>query len=303
MFNIGTRATRRTSNANAFTLIELLVVIAIIAILAAILFPVFAQAREKARQTTCVSNFKQTGTAIMMYQQDYDERFPMAFGSFGGTSGYNFITPVPNNWRAAHQAGSFRYEIGAQTWANSIQPYTKNYQLYRCPSAAVTESYVPAEFPTAVVPPVPVSTTYNGMFHQLPMAAVPFPAAAVVLWEGNGKAARKGATISNPQLTTCGTNVDCTYQPRPNPADCTSGTGPGSASGWFGLEGSVWTHTKVMNWGYADGHVAAKKGFGSKDARVEPFGAYDAAGVPTSAWGCGGHIVQMNPDRDPSLPY
>lgn len=62
---------------SGFTLIELLVVIAIIAILAAILFPVFAQAREKARQTTCLSNEKQMGTAMMMYVQDFDEQFPM----------------------------------------------------------------------------------------------------------------------------------------------------------------------------------------------------------------------------------
>ena len=61
-----------------FTLIELLVVIAIIAILAAILFPVFAQAREKARAATCVSNLKQIGNAMMMYVQDYDERLPGA---------------------------------------------------------------------------------------------------------------------------------------------------------------------------------------------------------------------------------
>jgi prepilin-type N-terminal cleavage/methylation domain-containing protein len=62
---------------NGFTLIELLVVIAIIAILAAILFPVFAQAREKARQTQCLSNMRQMGLAVQMYLQDFDERFPL----------------------------------------------------------------------------------------------------------------------------------------------------------------------------------------------------------------------------------
>src|SRR5437762_4120123 len=64
-----------------FTLIELLVVIAIIAILAAILFPVFAQARSKARQATCISNLKQLGNAMLMYVQDFDETFPFVPGN------------------------------------------------------------------------------------------------------------------------------------------------------------------------------------------------------------------------------
>ena len=78
-------------NHKGFTLIELLVVIAIIAILAAILFPVFAQAREKARQITCTSNSREIGTAIAMYTQDYDETYPFAWSLQGGW--YNTVDP------------------------------------------------------------------------------------------------------------------------------------------------------------------------------------------------------------------
>jgi prepilin-type N-terminal cleavage/methylation domain-containing protein/prepilin-type processing-associated H-X9-DG protein len=95
----------------AFTLIELLVVIAIIAILAAILFPVFAQARAKARQTTCLSNFRQGAQAILMYAQDFDETLvPLQ----SGCCGYD-----PDRERA---------------WFNLVQSYMKNYSVRVCPS-------------------------------------------------------------------------------------------------------------------------------------------------------------------------
>ena len=103
----------RHQKKKAFTLIELLVVIAIIAILAAILFPVFARAREKARQASCQSNLKEIALAELMYAQDYDERFWFAHPyQFPGTA----YLDIPNLY----------------------YPYLKNWQIFQCPSDART---------------------------------------------------------------------------------------------------------------------------------------------------------------------
>lgn len=95
----------RIKNCYGFTLVELLVVIAIIAVLAAIIFPVFAKVREKARQTSCSSNIRQIGMAVMSYVQDYDEIYPKF--EFGG----------------------MRY-----FWTDAVVPYIKNTQIFTCPS-------------------------------------------------------------------------------------------------------------------------------------------------------------------------
>ena len=108
-----------------FTLIELLVVIAIIAILAAILFPVFAQAREKARQTSCLSNEKQLGLGVLQYVQDYDEMFP----------------PASNVW--------------VDSWSITTQPYVKSYAVFRCPSDGDTD------LRPALIPWAGVSISYG----------------------------------------------------------------------------------------------------------------------------------------------
>jgi prepilin-type N-terminal cleavage/methylation domain-containing protein len=108
-FSAGPRSDRGTHR--AFTLIELLVVIAIIAILAAILFPVFAQAREQARKITCISDLKQLGTAVMMYTQDYDDHLPNNFEGKKDTMLWNDLS------------GS-----------GIVDPYVKNKKIWFCPS-------------------------------------------------------------------------------------------------------------------------------------------------------------------------
>jgi len=121
----------KRANSHGFTLIELLVVIAIIAILAAILFPVFAQARDKARGATCLSNMKQIGTATTMYMQDYDGAYPLA-------------------WYGKPQYG----------FDCVLQPYLKSIQVFECPSNKVTPRYWEG-YPKLGFGPIPGSYAMN----------------------------------------------------------------------------------------------------------------------------------------------
>jgi prepilin-type N-terminal cleavage/methylation domain-containing protein/prepilin-type processing-associated H-X9-DG protein len=138
----------RKSARKGFTLIELLVVIAIISILAAILFPVFARARENARRASCQSNLKQIGLGIMQYTQDYDEKFP-PFTAGGSTYG----------------------------WVVQMQPYVKSIQVFQCPS----ETNGATNDPTSTVPGYS-DYAYNLMlgYPSAPTAS-PIPAAPISL--------------------------------------------------------------------------------------------------------------------------
>lgn len=168
---------------HGFTLIELLVVIAIIAILAAILFPVFAQAREKARAISCLSNIKQQGTAAMMYAQDYDEAL------------------VPAGNRYAHQRDvcfngdtNISGPRGWVDWEIPLIPYTKNTQIFVCPDRrefgcngyAMNTNSSNDDFPGSPTPPGVF--VYQGPGQTLPtcsLAAVVAPAECLFLYDSH----------------------------------------------------------------------------------------------------------------------
>jgi len=155
-----------------FTLIELLVVIAIIAILAAILFPVFAQARESARKIACLSNSKQLGTSMMMYVQDNDESFPMA-----------------NHWYAYPTVVS-AWGFTVFTWADAVYPYVKTYQLYACPSRSREGVGTAAPWGDMITKPLGYAmndtldaSAYAGRAWDHSIAQLPEPAQLVLLGE------------------------------------------------------------------------------------------------------------------------
>src|SRR5262249_32551442 len=148
-----------------FTLIELLVVIAILGILAAILFPVFAQAREQARKSSCLSNMRQMGLALDMYSQNYDEMLPPYQDAV-----YDFANPDPATRIRAD--GPWRPNY---LWC--LQPYLKNQQIQACPSVTRNEGA------QEVTPYSRGSYMGNGAIMGKPLAAISSPADMVYMQE------------------------------------------------------------------------------------------------------------------------
>lgn len=223
---------RRT---RGFTLIELLVVIAIIAILAAILFPVFARARENARRASCQSNAKQILIGVMQYTQDNDERYPLTW-----TDGINI------------------------TWSMAIQPYVKSSQVFSCPSdrhktaqhwATPGGSFSGAEiFHNSYIANIRMGG-YNST-NTIALSQVASPATTVYLTDGaRGVDGDQAAIDADPTGLTWADNRDFAFfLCHPGTPNVASNCG---TSGWSGAPSA--RHLETVNVGYADGHVKAQK--------------------------------------------
>jgi len=232
-----------------FTLIELLVVIAIIAILAAILFPVFAQAREKARQTSCLSNEKQMALGIIQYVQDYDETFPLG---------------LDEPWHG--------------TWATFTQPYIKSFDVFRCPDESDTTVLVGWGIGLSYASNGYIAWNGHANHHYGVMGEAQS-------WIDNGLVAKTMADVRNPvgsiMLTEKHNGDVRTWKPNYNGVISSWSTGDiflGFDDGWCapgqipdgtratnlpyptGPNGAVSAHhAGLANFSFVDGHVKAMK--------------------------------------------
>ena len=271
----------------AFTLIELLVVIAIIAILAAILFPVFAQAKEAAKKTQGLSQMKQVTTGITIYSSDNDDMFPMSIiPAATGALQFNLLAEVPVDWRINVAATNERHSV---YWQNSCRPYIKSDQMYQHPSGV--DQSTPA---TTTLGRIPTRTggTFNGLLSTMSMTEIAQPSAVTMLWFGQGNTNRVGQSLPVPALR-CNTPIGetCRFNPTGYP-DSTNGSGNAFGSAWFVPSGTA------KHYAYTQGSIFVRSDTSAKYLRMgspnstgnnmltDPFSAYNASGLASTYTGC-----------------
>jgi len=257
---------------SGFTLIELLVVIAIIAILAAILFPVFAQAREKARQTSCLSNEKQLTLAAMQYTQDYDETWPLTYLVYdpASTGNNNYIWTVPLKSDTASDKA-----LESTLWAAALQSYIKSNGVYVCPSA-VTDTDLGNGIDINDAGGFRSSYLINGYLNQWPSAKTSSPSSVIAFSEATGAQALIGWQVSYP-LPINASGQDMPVFNAGDGTNCSSTAA--SRYRYTDVSGAAtwWMHGRGQNYSYMDGHVKWQATPGSNS----PFATMsDPKGIP-----------------------
>ena len=274
----------------AFTLIELLVVIAIIAILAAILFPVFAQAKEAAKKTSCMSNEKQVTLGILLYQNDYDDYFPY------GTMAWSFFY--------GQSQGSANYWWGDAQWAPIISPYVKNVGIFGCPDDVDGGKITPN--PNAWEG-IMMSYAVNGLRTVWTASGTGY-CLGVMCEDGPGVNGQvvSSSGVNQPssvillsenwssQMATAGDQINYSnffggiftgsqyYEALQLPNQCGTANGATACSSFpYGVNGGVSTHGGNMaNFAFTDGHTKSMT-----PARTVPNNASPLTGAPWWNWG------------------
>ena len=268
----------------AFTLIELLVVIAIIAILAAILFPVFAQAKQAAKKTAALSNAKQLATATIMYAGDNDDYFPFAIppNTAAKTWRQGSLLDTPADWRPGITGSG--YPDRAMLFANSVQPYQKNYNLFSIDGAK--ENFFGLTEAGKLKDPTYNTFVMNGFLQNYSSTAVTDVSTTPMYWNGYGNVKMKGLTISNPQPI-CPATID---------SPCTFGSV--SSYTWYRNDSTTPAPTfgKTTIIARVDGSAKSKSIAAVADGvtnvnsaspyTAEPWSIYDKNLVPLSMTGC-----------------
>lgn len=252
----------------AFTLIELLVVIAIIAILAAILFPVFAQAKEAAKKTSALSSAKQIGTGFMLYAGDYDDMLPHAYAPNLAANTYWFVddSPIPADW---FSSPIWNPVEDAMQWGNSTQPYIKNYPLLEVSGHRLWNDNYTLPFSTPLKPFHSSSFTMNGFMHTYNLGSVNSPSKAVLLWQGFGAIRYRGMAGSNPYLRCTGTGP-CVYNP----------SGPVQA-GATGFSSNIWTFGEPI-WTFGRSNLYVHTDTSTRVRRLRDGSTTSAPATPVS---------------------
>jgi prepilin-type N-terminal cleavage/methylation domain-containing protein len=239
-----------------FTLIELLVVIAIIAILAAILFPVFAQAKEAAKKTSSISNGKQQGLSMVMYSTDYDDLLPIGYPTeitTGRTLWANFPA-VPSNW----DNGRVVYnEDDDYVWQNTTHPYRKNWGILEGTGLPLGRAGVP--YPTPLSPPgfkANTNYTMNGLLHSWSMTAIAEVSRLPLVWQGEFKMNVEGYGDVNPAMRcNAPTAQSCLFNPSGTPqagATMSSGRSDAVWGAYLDSADTVWVYGKGLTFVRAD---------------------------------------------------
>jgi len=262
----------RGGSRRAFTLIELLVVIAIIAILAAILFPVFAQAKEAAKKTACLSNEKQIGTSLQMYFADYDDVAPIT-RAIDPATGINMARNLV--WESLPTITTTS-DVTRSMWANAMYPYIKNWDIWSCPSGTDNNIFAETE---AQLGKARFSYVINAYLNSANATSVSLPAETVAFYEASKLNRTRKYFYSFPlpyQLTTDPTP----YRWEPN-ANVVSVFTMDITKSW-------WNHSQGGNHVYMDGHAKFQKVPGKNSM----WNLTDNSGIPS--WTTAGRNFKSN---------